>query len=117
MSILFGIPTSEQEPFGFKPLVSVLRDRNLFAQSSFFLHNLPFVNQRSLFMAKVHLQSEPASRFNDGLDCRVENLIVQADLNAVADFVLPLIVGWHGAALYLRARLFCNRGTDTYSDD
>lgn len=47
-------------------------------------------------MAEVNLQPQTISILDHGTNCGVDDLVVQADLNLVADFVLRFVVlGWH----------------------
>ena len=56
------------------------------------------MNQRRLavVLAELHLKTQTTRRFDDGLDRDIQNSVVQTDLDAVADFVLRMVVlSWH----------------------
>jgi hypothetical protein len=61
------------------------------------LHDLPLLNERGLLMTEVNLQPQTVRVLNDGANCGVHDLIVQTDLDVVADFALWLVAlfGWH----------------------
>ena len=58
-------------------------------QSTAFFNDLPVVNQRSLILPEVHLQSRAFRRIHEGLDGRFDDATArQFYLYMVADFVV-----------------------------
>jgi hypothetical protein len=77
---------------------------------------MPLVDQRRLFVIEVNFQSQPFRVLDNGTNRRVHDLIVQADLDAVTDFVFRFgaSLGWHGCTLADSTPILQPTGTDTY---